>query len=377
MSDVINFEGLGLHFEIDRVAFTLFGRDFYWYGVIIAAAFLLAAIYGYVRAPQFGIKSDDLVDLLIFAVPISIITTRAYYVIFNYDLYRGDFAEVFRLWDGGLAIYGGIIGAVLTAIVFSRVKKLKLGAILDLGALGLLIGQCIGRWGNFVNKEAYGTVTDLPWRMGIYVGNSYRQVHPAFLYESVWNLLGFIFLHIYSKKEKRQYDGQLFLMYVAWYGIGRGVIEGIRTDSLYLFNTGLRVSQVLGFASFIVSMLIMLYLAIFKKHSPEDLLVNKVKAAQAEADAGEETAQAEAGTGEEATEGYEDTSPDDLPEAGTEGLTEGGEEPGMTDISPDDLPEAGTEGLAEDSDGPGISGISPDDVQYGLDKKPESNGGGE
>ena len=166
--DMVTFPGLGLEFEFSRVAFTVFGRNIYWYGIIIACGFLLAVIYAYARCKQFGITGDDIITMLIFAVPISIICARAYYVIFYYSLYNGDFLKMIRISDGGLAIYGGIIGAVATVVVFCRVRKIRTGAFLDLGSLGLLIGQGIGRWGNFANKEAHGGVTDSFLRMGIY-----------------------------------------------------------------------------------------------------------------------------------------------------------------------------------------------------------------
>ncbi len=203
MTRTVLFPGLGLEFHLDRVAFQLFGLPIYWYGVIIACGFLLAVVFCYKMAPRFGVKPDDVIDLLFFAVPLAIIGARLYYIVFYLDLYRTedgglDFLEMLDIRDGGLAIYGGVIAAVLTLLVFCRVKKINFFAFADLGAFGLLIGQCIGRWGNFVNVEAYGGPTDLPWRMGIdaYVDGvwQYMEVHPTFLYESLWNLLGFLLL---------------------------------------------------------------------------------------------------------------------------------------------------------------------------------------
>ena len=203
MTRTVLFPGLGLEFHLNRVAFTLFGLPIYWYGVIIALGFLLAVVFCYKMAPRFGIKPDDVIDLLFFAVPLAIIGARLYYIIFYLDLYRNedgsyDFLEMVDIRDGGLAIYGGVIAAVLTLIVFCRVKKINFFAFADVGVFGLLIGQCVGRWGNFMNVEAYGGPTDLPWRMGIdaYVNGAwqYLEVHPTFLYESLWNLLGFLLL---------------------------------------------------------------------------------------------------------------------------------------------------------------------------------------
>lgn len=281
----VTFPGLGgLEIPLNRVAFHLGSWPIYWYGIIIASGFLLAVFYCSRRAKDFGIKSDDLIDALFFAVPLAIIGARLYYIVFYLDYFTNldgslDFKQMPRIWDGGLAIYGGVIAALITVFVFCRVKKISFPAFVDLCAFGLLIGQCIGRWGNFVNIEAYGGPTTLPWRMGVYefVNGAYQyiEVHPTFLYESIWNLLGFVLLVILAKKW-RKFDGQIFLSYLAWYGIGRGVIEGLRTDSLYFFHTGIRISQVLGFGSALVAIVLLVYHLFLKKHSPEELWVNRV-----------------------------------------------------------------------------------------------------
>lgn len=283
MINIVNFPGLGLSFELNRIAFTLFGHDIYWYGVIIATGFLLAVIYCSSTAHRFGIDSDSIIDMLIFAVPLSIIGARIYYVIFYLDLYRdadGSFnwGEAIAIWDGGLAIYGAIIVAVSTVVVFCKVRKINAWAFLDMGCFGLLIGQLVGRWGNFVNVEAYGGVTDAPWRMsaeriantlwnkGVLESKEVYQaildgefgVHPTFFYESLWNLIGFALLFVIARKW-RKVDGQIFLSYVIWYGIGRTIIEGLRTDSLYFFNTGLRSSQIVGVLSAAVALILLLW----------------------------------------------------------------------------------------------------------------------
>lgn len=253
----IAFPGLGLDFELNRVAFSLFGKDIYWYALIIATGFLLAVWYGSMRAKQFHLKRDDLLDMLLYAVPIAILSARAYYVIFNFDLYRDDLISVFYIWEGGIAIYGAILGSLLTVILFCKKRKLPLWDMLDIGALGLLIGQMIGRWGNFVNGEAFGGVTELPWRMQLYdrAVKATVEVHPTFLYESLWNFVGFVLLHFYSKK--RKFSGEIFFLYVAWYGLGRSLIEGLRTDSLYLFGSGIRISQLIGIISFVGAMVVL------------------------------------------------------------------------------------------------------------------------
>ena len=263
----IEFPGLGLTFHIQRVAFELFGRSIYWYGIIIACGFLLAAVFCSRQAHQFGIKRDHLLDMLLFALPIGIICARIYYVVFNAQLYFNEdgkfvWKDAVAIWDGGIAIYGGIIGGVLTCLVFCRIRKIPFLAMADLAVLGLLIGQCIGRWGNFVNQEAFGSNTTLPWGMYSEGTRSYLMgstvtvqngvtidpnlpVHPTFLYESLWCLVGFILLFRYIKK--RKFNGDITLRYLIWYGAGRFWIEALRTDSLMLVpSIGLRVSQLLA-----------------------------------------------------------------------------------------------------------------------------------
>ena len=264
----IVFPRLGWSFEIDRVAFRLFGMDVYWYGIIIAVGFLLAVLYCFKYAKRYAIDPDDLTNMLLFAVPLSIIGARTYYVVFMYnEYYYGQPALWYRIWDGGMAIYGAIIMGVLTCVVYCYIRRIRMGTMLDLCVMGLLIGQCIGRWGNFVNGEAYGTVTyAYPWIMQVNGGPS---VHPCFLYESVWNLVGFLILHFYSKK--RRYCGEIFLIYVAWYGIGRGLIEGLRTDSLYLWGTSLRISQAIGYITAILALGVLVYLYLFREPDEEKL----------------------------------------------------------------------------------------------------------
>lgn len=305
MINELSFPGLGLHFTLNRVAVTLFGRPIYWYAFIIITGFLLAWLYCSRKGPKLGVSDDDLTDMLIFAVPLALIGARLYYIIFYLDLYRRDdgsldFAAMVRVWDGGLAIYGAVIVGVIVIFFVGRHKKIPFLAFADLGAFGLLIGQCIGRWGNFMNVEAYGGVTTLPWRMcspkiaaelfgqGLVDSAGYQQiidgtlgVHPTFFYESLWNLIGFLLLVLISHKW-RKFDGQIFFSYIAWYGFGRGLIEGLRTDSLYFMNTPIRVSQVLGFASALVGGFLLVFFFL-RRPNPEHLWVNR-KAAMAAAD---------------------------------------------------------------------------------------------
>ena len=277
----ITFPNLGISVNPSRVAFTVLGKDIYWYGIIIAAGFLLAVIYAMRRAPSFGLNEDNILDMLFVAVPLAIVCARLYYCIFYWDLYRDNPIAILYVWEGGLAIYGGVIGAVIGVAIFCRVKKLPIGPLLDVGSLGLLIGQMIGRWGNFMNREAHGAVTDGFFKMGIAdaAGNvTYYQ--PTFLYESVWNLVGFVALHFYSKR--RKFDGEVFLLYLAWYGLGRAWIEGLRTDSLYLFNTGIRVSQLLAALSCVASIAVLVYVRVVRKPQPEKLYVNRIAQDEAE-----------------------------------------------------------------------------------------------
>ena len=300
--NTVSFPGIGFAVNVKPIAFHIFGWPIHWYGIIIALGFLLAVFYCSRKAADYGIIPDDVIDLLIWAVPLCIIGARLYYVIFYLDLYRRadgslDFPAMILIWDGVLAIYGGILMAILVLLVFCKVKKISFLAFADLGSLGMLIGQLVGRWGNFVNVEAYGGPTDLPWRMGIYdlVNGTYQymEVHPTFLYESLWNLLGFLLL-AFVVARRRKFDGQIFLSYMAWYGLGRAWIEGLRTDSLYFFSTGLRVSQVLAIVFFLAAAAV-LAVQLRRKHSPEDLWVNRQKVART---AALEASDPAAGTGE-------------------------------------------------------------------------------
>ena len=231
----------------------------------------LAILYGIRESKKSGISSDDFFNMLIIAIPVSIICARAYYVIFSWDMYKNNISEIFDIRGGGLAIYGGVIGAALTVIIYCRTKKLNLGAILDMLAVGLLIGQAIGRWGNFVNGEAFGAVTSLPWGMTVQTNGKLiaENVHPTFFYESVWCLLGFVVLHFYGKYRQR-YAGQIFFSYLVWYGFERMIVEGLRTDSLYMhfqiFGNAVRVSQLLSAIIFIVG-IVMLLINIKRKDS--------------------------------------------------------------------------------------------------------------
>ena len=272
----ISFPMFGEGFIIDPINYIpIFGLKLYLYGFLIVAGFALAALYVYKRRDDLGLTRDTVLDLVIIAVPCGLIGARLYYVIFNFSDYfgQGDWLSVFRLREGGLAVYGGIIASGIAFYIFSRVKKIPFGKLVDASAFGLFIGQAVGRWGNFFNREAYGVETNVPWRMGLTWGGVTRYVHPTFLYESLWNILGLLVLHFFSKKRGRKYYGQYFLIYVAWYGFGRFFIEGLRADSLYLGSTDIRVSQLLAGLSCLaaIGMLIYYHKSGFSNIPDEDL----------------------------------------------------------------------------------------------------------
>ena len=273
---VISFPALGL--SLDPPAYiTVFGFNIYFYGILIALGFLLAILYCAHAAPRFGLKDDDFYSFMLWLIPLSIVGARLYYVLFRLDYYLTAPGEIFALRDGGLAIYGGVIAGVLTAVFFCRHRKIPVSALLDLTVLGLLIGQILGRWGNFMNREAFGAETEIFCRMGLTdPGGNTIYVHPTFLYESLWNLIGFLFLHVWTKRGGRKYDGQCALLYFFWYGLGRAWIEGLRTDSLYIGTTGVRVSQALSLALVAVT-LVILIIQSRRAHPPEALYVNQVK----------------------------------------------------------------------------------------------------
>lgn len=287
-SSSIAFPGLG--FEINPPeGFVIGAFNIKFYGIAIALGLMLAVIYGLKRSKQFGLKEDDILDGVLGIVPFAIICARAYYCIFSWERFaERPWWEVFYIWEGGIAIYGGVIGAALGVAVFCLIKKIKLGAVLDLVALGFLIGQSVGRWGNFFNREAYGAETESFLRMGLMltesgaVASEMHYYHPTFLYESLWNITGFVLLHFLSKK--RQYDGQIALGYAAWYGFGRTFIEGLRTDSLYLGQ--FRVSQLLAAVTCFAAATALVILA-FRKHSAEKLYVNVAAARETLAEAEE------------------------------------------------------------------------------------------
>ena len=258
-----------------------------YYGLIIACGLLLAVLYGCKRCKQFGLSEDDLLDGVLWVTPFAILCARLYYVAFRWETYAENPISILYIWEGGLAIYGGVLGAIAGIVVFCRSKKIKVAALLDVVALGFLIGQSIGRWGNFINREAFGAATDSFFRMGLLNRRTglWEYYHPTFLYESVWNLIGFLLLHKLSKR--RRYDGQIALGYAAWYGLGRALIEGLRVDSLYWGP--FRVSLVLAALSCVAAVAVLLFQS-FRAHDPAELMVNHAAEASSQPETAEEEA---------------------------------------------------------------------------------------
>lgn len=260
----INFPHLGIYLEHVGRSISIGGFQIYFYGMIIGFGIIMGVLIAQWQAKRTGQDPETYLDLAMIAVILSIIGARVYYVIFAWDMYKDNLLDIFNIRKGGLAIYGGVLTAIITVYVFARVKKLSFGLLLDTAGPGLVLGQVIGRWGNFFNREAFGGYTDSLLAMQLPVsavrssdisadlaahimnvgGIDYIQVHPTFLYESLWNLCLLIFLIWYSNRKK--FNGEVFLLYLFGYGIGRFWIEGLRTDQLILFGTGLPVSQLLA-----------------------------------------------------------------------------------------------------------------------------------
>ena len=305
------------------------GHGIYWYGILIAAGLLLALAFCMRRRKEYGLKEDDVLDTVLWGIPFGILGARLYYVIFYLDLYKNtdgsfNWGRAVAIWDGGLAIYGAVIAVVIVGVVVSRKRKFPFFALMDLVVMGLMIGQAVGRWGNFMNREAFGVETTLPWRMQLTtVSGSLVEVHPTFLYESLWNVVGLVLIVLVVSKGRR-FDGENTAFYFLWYGIGRFWIEGLRTDSLYLFNWQLfgrpiRVSQALSLVMVLVSAFLLFYHIRLRPHSREELYVNRVAAAQQAAAQAGQPAEAPAQTPQQ---------PEETPQ-----------QPGETPEQPEETPE--------------------------------------
>ena len=277
MHKTIDFPNIGIHLESVGDHIKVFGFDIAYYGIIIGIGILVGLLIAVAEAKRTGQKEEDYYDLAIYAVIFAIIGARAYYVIFSWDMYKDDLLSILNIRQGGLAIYGGVIAAVITVLIFARIKKLSAPLLMDTAGLGLVAGQMIGRWGNFFNREAFGEYTDSLLAMQLPVdavrssditelmrehmetvdGVSYIQVHPTYLYESLWCMMVLIIMLLYRKHKK--FDGEVFLVYLLGYGLGRVWIEGLRTDQLLLPVVGLPVSQILAGVIVVVSTILIIY----------------------------------------------------------------------------------------------------------------------
>lgn len=334
----ISFPGLGIdEFTLNRIAFTIGRIEVRWYGILITCGIALAFLYAYFRGKRNeGVIFDDIIDIGLWTVILGVVGARLYYVLTTLNEYNySSFLDVIAIWNGGLAIYGGIIGGCIGIVIACKIKKIRWQKAFDMIGPGVMIAQALGRWGNFFNGEAYGyaigettrfyffnTEHILPagegtlfhtLRMGLYPTSwaaTPVYYHPTFFYECVWNVLGFILINIFYKHKK--FDGQIALMYFTWYGFGRMFVEGFRTDSLYIPGTTLRISQCLGFACFVIGLLLLIAIPLYKKFKPAPVFAEASDVAEAET----------------ATETVGDVA-----------ATENVEEPEMTEASAEDVAE--------------------------------------
>jgi len=251
----ITFPQFNLKIEVNNIAFNIGGIDIYWYAIFIVTAFIIAILGCKKDDGKYNVKFDTILELIIIVIPIAIISARLYYILFKIQYYIKNPIEIFNIRNGGLAIYGGLIGSVITIVIYCKKKNINVLDILDYVVPYLALGQSIGRWGNFFNREAHGIVTDSIFRMGIIENGKYIEVHPTFLYESVCSLV--IFIILYNIKDKRKYKGQIAFIYLTTYGLVRAIIECLRTDSLMIGD--FRVSQILSIILFVIFGGILIY----------------------------------------------------------------------------------------------------------------------
>jgi len=320
----ISFPLFGDGFVLNLPSYiTIFGFNIYLYGLLVTSGFALAAIYLLKRHKIFSLTKDNILDLVILSIPSGLIGARLFYILFNFSSYfgPGKWLNIILVREGGLAVYGGVIGGAIAFIVYSRIKKIHIGRVLDAAGFGLFIGQAVGRWGNLFNREAFGVETDLPWRMGLvferdvtfgslgrtFIAGVPYYFHPAFLYEILWNAAGLLIMHIFSKKHESKYPGKYFLFYVAWYGLGRLMIEGIRVDSLFLSGTDIRVSQLLAALSFVTATALLVRNHIKGGRALEETLEANADACESEDDADTDLESGEAEDNTETTAEFDAT----------------------------------------------------------------------
>ena len=348
MHRTIDFPNLGIHLKSVGDHITVFGFDIAYYGIVIGIGILAGLMMAVMEAKRTHQNVEDYYDLAIYGVIFSIIGARAYYVIFSWDMYKDDIKSIINIREGGLAIYGGVITAIVVVFIFAKIKGLSPFLLFDTGGFGLITGQMIGRWGNFFNREAFGEYTNGLFAMRLPVdavrssdittkmwnhaetvkGVMYIQVHPTYLYESLWCLLGFVLLAIFAKKIRR-YDGQIFLIYICWYGAERAVVESLRTDSLVIGNV--RVSQILAITCVVISVILQIAIGTKVKRMGVDYRMykdtNESKQMLAEYEAAKFVKEPEDDTNEDTA------STDEVAETDTTDSSESDETPAETDTN--------------------------------------------
>lgn len=382
MSEIVSFPGLGLSFEISRVAFSIGSYNIYWYGITFALGFLAGMWYFHLRARRLGVHPYDGLDVLLWAVIGGMVGARLYFVAFQWDMYKDNLLKIFAFREGGIAIYGGVIGSVLTGWIVCRIKKARFLPVLDGGLTGLLLAQAIGRWGNFFNQEAFGCNTVLPWGMTSNTVSRYLfnmadslaaqgvlvdptvPVHPTFFYEFCWNLLGFLLL-AFVVTPRRKYDGQVSLCYMAWYGLGRFFIEGLRTDSLMW--GAFRVSQVLALVLCAGSLLLLAVNELRRRKDPAAFVLyvdteeSRERMAKVDAELAKEKNHGEEGA----------SAPDETP-AGEEENAPDGTSAGEEENAPTEAGEGGVNPAAEDAadeNAPGEAPVPPEGSPAGEEPR--------
>lgn len=255
MNGPIVFPGLGIEVNIDPVAFSIFGKEIYWYGILIAIGILAGILGAVIYGKTVKIESESIFDVALIAIPSVIVGARIYYVLMHLDEYKGNLIEIFYLWKGGIAIYGGLVLAIFTVYFYVKKKKIPIGRLFDAAGIGLMVGQIFGRWGNFINQELYGQQTDLPWRMGIFsfLDGGMIYVHPTPLYESFLTFIG-VFILIALNKYVKKHHGELFLMYLMLYGVFRAILEPLRSDAV--FWGPFRPNSLIAYATIIGAILV-------------------------------------------------------------------------------------------------------------------------
>lgn len=260
--NMVSFPGLGIgSFVLNPEAFRIGSISIKWYAIFICLGLLLAFIYCERKISFFGLNSDDFLDLVLIGVPAGLIGARVGYILMDLESFD-SFKDMISIWNGGLSIYGGVIAALLAVGIACKIKKINILGVFDVAAVGIMIGQIVGRWGNFFNIEVYGVQTNLPWRMGIGYESISEYVHPLFLYESLWNLIGFVLILAFL--DQRKFKGEVFLWYIGWYGLGRAWMEALRNAEFQLTVFGLKINQVIAIVALLAAIALWIYFRYFR-----------------------------------------------------------------------------------------------------------------